>query len=408
VSLRVAALALALLVASARAGAEPGWSFSPPLHEATAKVELVPLLAELSLPVAAIPFDDDRLLVTQLAGEVVLIEEGLVVAAPFLDLRHRVTALAGEQGLFSIAVESAERAAAHGTPRHVVAAYTEIESGDLIVAAYPLAPHGRWADAFIELELLRIPMPEPFHHGGAVLFATDGTLFVSVGDGEAANVHLTRRPHTAQDFGSLRGKVLRIDPRFGEGTYVVPADNPFVGLDVGPHGEPVRPEIWAYGLRNPWKLSLEADGTLVAAGVGNDRWESIIGITKGRDHGWPAREGRECQSLPDEDRLVDPACPVTSYVEPLVTYGHFALDPAGGLAVTGGHLVSDPDLPGLVGRYVFGDFVSGRLWSWDPAAERVELLLETGLSITAIERGPRHEVLVLGVQGILARVVERD
>jgi glucose/arabinose dehydrogenase len=408
VTLRVLVLALTVLVPSVRGEAMPGWSFSPPLREATAHVELELRLAELSMPVAVVPYDDDRLLVVQLQGEVVLIEDGQPVAIPFLALEERVTALDGEQGLLSIAVEPRERAAASGDRRHVVAAFTEVGSGDLVVAAYPLAPHGRWADPTDEIELLRIVMPEPFHHGGALAFAPDGTLFVGVGDGEVANVHLMRRPHTAQDLSSLRGKILRIDPRFGDGTYEVPADNPFVGIDVGPHGESVRPELWAYGLRNPWKLTVEATGALLAASVGNDRWESIFVIEAGGDHGWPAREGPECQSLPEEDVLVDPVCPWRQYVEPVVTYGHFALDPAGGLAVTGGHIVRDPDLPRLVGRYLFGDFVSGRLWSWDPEEERVELLLETGLSITAIDRGLRDEVLVVGIQGIVARVVERD
>jgi glucose/arabinose dehydrogenase len=413
-ALRALVLALLVLVASPAVAEEAAAvPRLPTIHPASVAVRLETMLDDLALPVSAVPVGDDagRLLVTQLAGVVVVVEEGVVRGEPFLDLRHRVTGLEGEQGLFTVALEDAARARERGHPPHLVAAFTEIGTGDLVVAAYPIIGAMQAADPAAEVELLRVPMPEPFHHGGQVAFAADGTLFVSVGDGQASNRFLHEHPASAQRFDTLRGKLLRIDP-FPvaadplDRAYAVPVDNPFVGVSAGRFGERVRDEIWAFGFRNPWKFTFdEASGAIYLSNVGQDRWESIYRVVRGGDHGWPAREGPECQTLPDVDVLVDPTCPTSSYVEPVVFYAHLALDPAGGQAVVGGLIVRDPELPGLHGRYLFGDFVSGRLWSWDRAEDRIELLLDTDLAITGIDAGPRGEVLVIGVQGVLARLV---
>lgn len=405
-------LVLAASLAAAQEAAEV--PRLPTIHPASVAVELDPILDDLALPVSAVPVGDGsgRLLVTQLAGTVVVVEEGVVRAEPFLDLRHRVTGLEGEQGLFTVALEDDARARERGHRPHLVAAFTEIGTGDLVVAAYPTIGDAQAADPGAEVELLRVPMPEPFHHGGQVAFAPDGTLFVSVGDGQASNHFLHEYPASAQRFDTLRGKLLRIDPfpiaadPLGR-PYGVPADNPFVGVSEGRFGESVRDEIWAFGFRNPWKFTFDpASGAIYLANVGQDRWESIYRVVRGGDHGWPAREGPECQTLPEVDVLVDPTCPISTYVEPVVSYAHLALDPAGGQAVVGGLIVRDPELPGLLGRYLYGDFVTGRVWSWDRADDRIELLLDTDLALTGIDAGPDGEVLVIGVQGVLARLVE--
>ncbi|HZJ10299.1 MAG TPA: PQQ-dependent sugar dehydrogenase [Trueperaceae bacterium] len=362
---------------------------------------LEPITDELVKPVAVISLDDGRLLVSQLEGQVMVVEDGAVRPEPFLDLGDRVTALVGEQGFFSVALEDPAAAAERSRTPLLIAAYTERDSGDLIIAAYPTDARLSRADASAEQVLLRIAMPEPFHHGGQVAFGPDGMLYVSVGNGESANRFLHERPWSSQALDRLRGKLLRLDVgAVGAGRgYAVPADNPFVSDPLA------RPEIYALGFRNPWKFTFDPDsGRLLLVDVGNDRWEEVNVVRPGGNYGWPAREGRECQACPDAPGLVDPECPYTVFAEPVAVYGHLALDPAGGQAVTGGVVVRDPELPELRGRYLFADFVVGRIWALDLASGEVVELLDSDLPITHLSRGPAGEVLVLSITGVLARL----
>lgn len=380
----------------------------PTVHPASVTVGLEVLRDDLTLPVSLTPLDDGsgRSLLVQLDGVVLVLEALDAPPRPFLDLRHRVTGLAGEQGLFTVALEPAVQATARGHRRHVVTAFTERGTGDLIVAGYPVDDAFLGADAAAETVLLRVPMPEPFHHGGQVAFGPDGMLYVSVGNGESSNTFLHVTPASAQDLRSLRGKLLRIDAFPASGApYDVPDDNPFTAEAA--RDPSVRGEIWALGFRNPWKFHFDAaSGALYLADVGNDRWEEIDVVVPGGNYGWPAREGPECQAFPDAAGWVDPGCEERAFEAPRVAFAHLTLDLGGGQAVVGGVVVRDPQMPALDGRYLFGDYVTGRLWSLDPGTDRVERLLDTGLSLTAIVEGPDREVLLLGVQqGVLARLV---
>jgi glucose/arabinose dehydrogenase len=403
----------ALVAAFALIGAHAALPL-PEIHPASVSVALQVLHDDLSLPVSVVPLDDGsgRLALSQLEGLVLILDAAGVRSEPLLDLRARVTGRVGEQGLYSVAIESAARAASRGGRRMVVAAFTERGTGDVVVAGYPL-DDTRWvAEAGDETVLLRVPVPEPYHHGGQVAFGPDDMLWVSIGDGEAANHFLRVQPATAQDLRSLRGKLLRIDPFPRDGgsdaaAYRVPSDNPLVGA-LAHDGTPAAPEIWAYGFRNPWRFTFHPEtGDVLLADVGNDRWEEINRVRAGGNHGWPSREGPECQAFPDAPGLVDPTCPERSFVEPLVALAHLALDPRGAQAVTGGTVVRDPGLPELHGRFLFGDFVTGRVWSLDLDDGRLELLLETSMALTSIVTGPAGEVLVLGLDGVLARLVAR-
>ena len=382
--------------------------FGPALVHAQGYL-LEPLTEQLTKPVSLIALDDGRLLVSQLDGQVVVVEDGVVRAEPFLNLVGRVTALAGEQGLFSAALEPQAAAALLGRAPLLIAAFTERDTGDLVVAAYPTDELLTRADETEERILLRVAMPEPFHHGGQVAFGPDGLLYVSVGNGESSNSFLHSSPWSSQSLDLLRGKLLRLDLSGavpGQG-YAVPDDNPFVTVPGA------RPEIYALGFRNPWKFNFsDVDGRLLLTDVGNDRWEEVNEIEAGGNYGWPAREGPECQAFPDAPGLVDPDCLLTGaaeplYGEPLTSYGHLAIDPAGGQAVTGGVVVLDPELPRLRGRYLFGDFVVGRIWSLDLTSGAVDLLLDTELSITQLAAGPNQAVLVLSISGELFRLAYR-
>ena len=384
----------------------------PEVHPASVSVALVDVHDGLTLPVALLPLADGsaRMALTQLDGVVVLLDRDGVRSEPLLDLRHRITGRAGEQGLFSVAIEPAERAAERNAERVIVAAFTERDSGDVVVAAYPLDDRAWSADGERETLLLRIPMPEPFHHGGQVAFGPDGMLWVSVGDGEAANHHLRLEPPTAQDLTNLRGTLLRIDPlptgsEPGAAAYAVPPDNPFVD-DRTRDAAGAATEIWAYGFRNPWKFTFHPDsGDVLLVDVGSDRWEEVNLVRAGANHGWPSREGPECQAFPDGPGLVDPDCPDRSFAEPVVALAHLALDPHGAQAITGGTVVVDPELPALRGLYLFGDFVTGRLWSLDLSDGRLELLLDTARPLTHVTTGPAGEVLLISIDGVMARLV---
>ncbi len=373
--------------------------------------QLNTLAAGLRLPVDAVPLDDTgALLLVALDGVVQRYQDGAVDPQDFLSLAGRVTGLLGEQGLFTVALEPAERAAARGTPRHLIAAFTENGTDDLVVAAYPVRADLSGADRDEEAILLRQPMPEPFHHGGQVAFGPDGMLYVSVGDGQRDPHFLNDHPHPARDLGSLRGKVLRIDP-FPSGSdepYAIPPGNPFTAAsDPAAAAAGARGEVWAYGFRNPWKFTFApADGAMILADVGESTWEEIDVVVRGGDYGWPAREGPACLAHYDTGAMVVADCVELDLVAPAAYYGHPNVDPEGGFSVTGGTVVVDPGLPDLLGKYLFGDFITGRLWSLDLSSGEVQLVLEAARPISAIVNGPQGEVLVLSLDGRLAQLSE--
>lgn len=367
------------------------------LAQATYRLET--LYDGLDKPVSLLTLDDGSMLVSSLNGQVYLLRDGLVRDALVLDLSARVTALQGEQGFYGVALEPAAAAAAAGRPRWLVGAFAERDTGDLVVSAFPFDDESGSAEADGEVVLLRVPMPEPFHYGGHVRFGPDGMLWASVGNGESSNVYLHQRPFSSQDLSTLRGKLLRLDlsGTGARGTYAVPADNPFVGVAGA------RPEIYAYGFRNPWKFTFHpGTGEVVLTDVGNDRWEEVNVVVRGGDHGWPRREGFECQYLPDAPGLVNAACESMPFVPPAHAYGHLALDPAGGQAVVGGVVIEGAS---AAGTYVFGDFVVGRIWSLDLSSGEATELLDTDLPITQIAMGPDGEVLVVSISGSVARLL---
>ncbi len=195
--------------------------------------------------------------------------------------------------------------------------------------------------------LLEVAQPYPNHDAGQLAFGPDGMLYVGLGDGG-----YRADPHdNGQKPSALLGKMLRIsvEPEGGR-PYGVPADNPFVGK------EGFRPELWALGLRNPWRYSFDGKGRLWVADVGQDRFEELDVVERGRNYGWKVREGRHCFE-PGE------GCRTEGLVDPVYEY-----DREDGQSVTGGFVYEGAGIPALAGKYVFGDFVRGRLWAIDPPA----------------------------------------
>jgi glucose/arabinose dehydrogenase len=307
-----------------------------------------------------------RVFVVEQAGTIRVVHDGSVAAEPFLDIRGRVES-GGERGLLSVAFHP--RFADNGW---FYVNYTARIAGKLTthVSRFSAAKRGA-ADPGSELVLLSIEQPYSNHNGGQIAFGPDGYLYVGMGDGGSSN-----DPHNhAQNLNSLLGKMLRIDvdraqpPR----AYSIPPGNPFAGRPDA------RPEIWAYGLRNPWRFSFDrATGELWIGDVGQGAWEEIDVVDPrrggGMHFGWKTMEGRHCFDPP---RGCDPA----GLELPVHEYGHEL-----GCSVTGGYVYRGRRIAGLAGAYLFADFCRGTVWSLVREPEgraRVATLLETRAMVSS-------------------------
>ena len=240
-----------------------------------------------------------------------------------------------------------------------------------------------------ELVLMQIPQPFGNHNGGTIVFGPDEMLYVALGDGGAA-----RDPHeNGQDLSSLLGTVLRVDVRSAteQEPYVVPDDNPFVGV------EGARGEIWAYGLRNPWRISFDREtGDLWCGDVGQNALEEVDRIVRGGNYGWNFMEGAE----EFDRRKGDDPIP-EGLIGPVAEYGRQQ-----GLSITGGYVYRGTQLADLVGRYVYGDFGSSRMWAvreTDDGGDIVELCRAPG-PIASFAEEPNGEHLVLCFDGRIYRL----
>jgi glucose/arabinose dehydrogenase len=290
------------------------------------------------LYVTAPPNDRRRVFVVEQPGRIVVLRGGRRLPQPFLDIRSKVTA-GGEQGLLSMAF-----APDYAQSGRFYVYYTE-RSGQEAIWEYRRASDDR-ADPGSARLVLRMADPEPNHNGGLMLFGPDGLMYVGTGDGGGGDdQHGTRG--NAQSLGSLLGKILRIDPRQSGGRpYTVPSSNPFVGRSGA------RAEIYAYGLRNPWRFSFDrSTGDLSIADVGQDAVEEVDFVRKdrgrGANFGWRPWEGRS--------RNFDESVPGAIF--PVITHQHSD----GFCSITGGYVVRDRGVPGLLGRYVYGDYCEGRI-----------------------------------------------
>ncbi|MEN3280399.1 MAG: hypothetical protein V7607_1539 [Solirubrobacteraceae bacterium] len=290
------------------------------------------------LYVTAPPNDRRRVFVVEQAGRIVVVRGGRTLAQPFLDIRSKVTA-GGEQGLLSMAF-----APDYAQTGRFYVYYTE-RSGQEAIWEYRRATDDR-ADPGSARLVLRMADPEPNHNGGLMIFGPDGLMYVGTGDGGGGDDQHGARGN-AQSLASLLGKILRIDPRQSGGRpYSAPSSNPFAGRSGA------RPEIYSYGLRNPWRFSFDRDtDDLTIADVGQDAVEEVDFVRQGRgrgaNFGWRPWEGRS--------RNFDEPAPGAIF--PVITHQHSD----GFCSITGGYVVRDRGVPALFGRYVYGDYCEGRI-----------------------------------------------
>ena len=327
----------------------------PPESTAALRLELVASGFTNAVAFVPDPLVEGTFLVVQQDGLIRVWSEGAIRDEPFLDLRQ-VVSRGGERGLLGLAVPP--DAAESG---RLYVNFTN-RDGDTVVARFLRRPDNRFAaepqsrfDLMWPGGLRVIEQPYANHNGGNLVFGPDGFLYIGLGDGGAGNDPGNR----AQSPNTLLGKMLRIDvnvPLDDARGYVVPQDNPFVGRDD------VLAEIWAFGYRNPWRYSFDdfgdgASRALVVGDVGQDAREEIDyepAGAGGRNYGWRQREGTIATAgVPPEPVMFPP------FVEPILDYGR-----GRGQAVTGGYVYRGTALPASYrGRYFFGDYGSGRVWS---------------------------------------------
>jgi hypothetical protein len=354
---------------------------SAPLFSA---IQLTTVLTGLSSPLFVGHAGDgsDRLFVVERGGLIKVLQPGASSPTVFLDIRAKVLA-GGEQGLLGLAFHPD-----HESNGRFFVFYTRPGDQALVIAEYGLTTNPNVADPD-ETIILVIPHPTNANHNGGMLeFGPDGFLYIGVGDGGGAD----DVPNNAQSLDVLLGKILRIDidPPAGSGAvYVSPPTNPFFGMAGA------REEIFAYGLRNPWRFSFDRlTGQQWVADVGQGAREEVdTPIVNGGNYGWRVYEGTSCTN--NDPPLCDPS----AYLFPLFEYTHTG----NRCSITGGYVYRGLQSAVGDGTYVYGDFCTGEIFGWDGSTQVT--LLDTSLNISSFGEDESGELYVVGLGGTVSRIV---
>jgi glucose/arabinose dehydrogenase len=323
-----------------------------------------------------------RLFILEQAGVIRLVNGNKLEPAPFLDISGRVGSRGNEQGLLGIAFH----------PNFSQNGYFFVDftdrNGNTVIARFT-APSGKSADPASELVILQVKQPFPNHNGGQLVFGPDHYLWIGLGDGGSQG----DPNHNGQSLDTLLGKILRLDVDHAS-PYAIPKDNPFASGGG-------RPEIWAYGLRNPWRFTFDRQtGDLFIADVGQDLWEEIDYLPAGyngqpTNFGWNRREGFH----PYKDSA---EADMTGLIDPIFEYGHDQ-----GCSVTGGAVYRGKNLPAFNGIYLFADYCSGIIWGLvrtGPHTWEGRILFNTSFSITSFGEDQNGEIYLLDQKSGLYRL----
>ncbi len=318
------------------------------------------------------PGKDDRWFVVEQRGTVLAFANhpGTAHAEVFVDIQARVEDGPNEAGLLGMAFHPD-----FSRNGQVFLSYTR-RGSPLIstVSRFTSKDGGRTLDPRSEVVILSLAQPYGNHNGGNIAFGPDGYLYIGFGDGGAGG-----DPHrNGQNTATLLGTLLRIDVD-GAAPYAVPPDNPFAAGGG-------RPEIYAWGLRNPWGWSFDqATGELWLADVGQGEWEEVNRVRRGGNYGWNIREGAGCYQAR--------GCDTTGLIEPIATYSH-----AYGCSITGGYVYRGRAMPALDGVFIYGDYCSGRIWGLFRVGQDkpvARLMLDTEFDISAFGQDGDGEVYVV-------------
>lgn len=321
---------------------------------------------------------DDRLHVVERTGTIRTIGAEGAEEVPFLDIADRVTASGIEQGMLGLAF--------HPDGSRFFVYYVN-GAGNRTLSEFRVGDEGAGADS--ERVLFSLPQPEESvdirHYGGNLVFGPDGYLYVSLGDGADARGQ-------GQDPSTPFGALLRLDVDSGD-PYGIPDDNPFVaGGGVA--------EVWAYGLRNPWRFTIDpVEGLLYVADVGQETWEEVNVLPMnegGANLGWPSTEGNHC--------FLESDCDLESFTEPVFEYGHDE-----GCSITGGHVYRGSAIPELVGHYSFADWGGGWVRSFrytgGEIADPVDWEIEGAGQVNAFELDSSGELYLANFEGRASRII---
>jgi glucose/arabinose dehydrogenase len=330
----------------------------------------------LQRPVDLQPDGSGRLFVVEKAGRIRMIENDQLVEAPFLDITDRVGSSGNEQGLLGLAFHPQ-----YQQNGRFFVNYTDL-NGDTVLARFQVSSDSTVADPGSEVKLLGVDQPYANHNGGVLAFGPDGYLYAGLGDGGSQG-----DPNgNAQNTGVLLGKILRLDVDSAE-PYAIPADNPFGN------------EIWAFGLRNPWRFSFDkATGDFYIADVGGSQWEEVdflpAGSPGGTNFGWDHREGAHEFEGGGPEGMVDP----------VAEYSH----QEGGCSITGGYVYRGA-MPEWNGIFLYADYCTGFVWGLfkAPGGWQNQRLYDLDVPITSFGQDPAGELYLVSDNGGIFRLVAR-
>jgi glucose/arabinose dehydrogenase len=381
-------LSLICAAAASSCGSEfTNETLGPP--QGTIPVALREIASGLAFPVyLTAPAGDARLFIAEKGGPIRIVKDGALLPTPFLDLTARVST-GGEQGLIGLAFPPD-----YATTGRFFVHYTD-PAGDTRVSSFQVSADPDVADPATESVRLAVDQPFANHNGGQIAFGPDGYLYIGLGDGGGANDPFGN----GQSLGDPLGAILRIDP-IGGTPYAVPPDNPFVGV------EGASPEVWSYGLRNPWRFSFDrGTGDLYVGDVGQGQWEEIDyasaadGAGRGTNYGWSRMEGRHCVS--------GDTCDQSGLTLPVLEYDHES-----GCSVSGGYVYRGTAIPELQGHYFYADYCQGWVRSFRiEAGAVVEEAdwpnLRPGGPIPSFGEDSAGELYVLSADGRVLEIVPR-
>ena len=330
----------------------------------------------------------NRLFVVEQDGTIRVFENDASTSSmsTFLDISGRISS-GGERGLLGLAFHPD-----YENNGYFYVNYTD-GSGDTIISRFEVSGSDPdQADPNSETLILQYAQPYSNHNGGHIAFGPNGYLYIASGDGGSGG----DPDNNGQDPSTLLGNILRIDVDGSSNgnNYAIPPNNPFVGNNQG-----YREEVYAYGLRNPWRFSFDSDnGRLFAADVGQNQYEEIDLIESGGNYGWNIMEGAHCYN--------SDSCDQSGLILPIWEYDH-----SEGQSITGGYVYRGPSLSGLTGQYIYGDFSSGRIWALDVSdidnLSNSELL-DTDLNISSFGTDANNELYICSFDGNIYRLVEEQ
>ena len=362
----------------------PAAATPAPAGDPNAAIALRKVTEEVKQPVFVTyaPDGSGRQFVVEKGGTIAVLHDGKPAASPFLDVSSLITSSGSEQGLLGLAFHPNYK------QNGQFFVYYTARNGDDTLAGYQVSSDPEVADPASGKVLFAVPDPAPNHNGGMLAFGPDGYLYVGLGDGGSGGDPWGN----GQNRNALLGKLLRLDVNHGD-PYGIPPDNPW------PSGGDARGEIWAYGLRNPWRFSFDrATGDLYIADVGQNQYEEIdlqpAGSKGGQNYGWNVREGLHCYR--------GNSCELDGAIDPIAEYGH-----GEGCSITGGYVYRGAAFPQLQGTYIFGDYCSGTIWSLrqsTPGQWERRKLLESGLSISSFGEDAAGELYLTDLGGALYQI----